>query len=134
MLLETVLGSFSERGEATVAMTLAWLIASNSHSTLLKSDQWLQETEYTPNGVRGASSFRNIEGTNIYACGQPTADAIDEVVDRVRKDWPDAGDMVWITLREEPIIVINGAPYCLRRESYSLRNMKASSDSPRRPF
>ena len=97
------------------------------YSTLLKSDQWLQESEYTPNGVRGASRFRNIEGTNIYACGQPTADAIDEVVERVRKDWPDASDMVWIILREEPIIVINGAPYCLRRESYSLRNMKVSS-------
>ena len=74
--------------------------------------------------MRGARGFRNIEGTNIYACGQPTADAIGEVVDRVRKDWPDAEDMVWITLREEPIIVINGLPYCLRRESYSLRNIK----------
>jgi hypothetical protein len=27
-------------------------------------------------------------------------------------------------VREEPIVYINGAPYCLRRESYSLRNMK----------
>lgn len=93
-------------------------------SMLLKSDQWLQDSEHTPSGIRGVSSFRNIEGTNIYACGQPTADAIDEVVERVRKDWPEAGDIVWITLREEPIIVINGTPYCLRRESYSLRNMK----------
>ncbi|KAG8824150.1 hypothetical protein FRC17_009172 [Serendipita sp. 399] len=93
-------------------------------SMLLKSDQWHQESEYTPNGLRGASSFRNIPNTNIYACGQPTADGIDEVVGRVQHDFPETGDIIWITLREEPIILINGAPYCLRRESYSLRNMK----------
>ncbi|KAG8865965.1 hypothetical protein FRC20_009226 [Serendipita sp. 405] len=93
-------------------------------SMLLKSDQWHQESEYTPNGIRGASSFRNIPNTNIYACGQPTADGIDEVVGRVQHDFPETGDIIWITLREEPIILINGAPYCLRRESYSLRNMK----------
>lgn len=93
-------------------------------STLLKSDQWHQEYEEIPGGVRGAPYFRNVPGTNIYACGQPTSEAIEEVVARVHRDFPEPGDMIWITLREEPIIIINGAPYCLRRESYSLRNMK----------
>lgn len=37
---------------------------------------------------------------------------------------PNASKVVWITLREEPIVYINGAPYCLRRENFSLRNMK----------
>jgi hypothetical protein len=67
-----------------------------------------------------------VPGTNIYACGQPTAEAIDEVVERVKADNKDVTDLVWITLREEPIIIINGAPYCLRRENYSLRNIKVS--------
>lgn len=93
-------------------------------STLLKSDQWLRESHRVLHGVRGAINFRQVPDTNIYALGQPTMEAIDEVVHRVKDAHPDAPSAVWITLREEPIVYINGAPYCLRREGFSLRNMK----------
>jgi protein-tyrosine phosphatase len=66
----------------------------------------------------------------IYALGQPTLGAIDDVVKRVRSMHPHAERMVWITLREEPIVYINGAPYCLRREGSSLRNMKGIPIAP----
>ena len=69
-------------------------------------------------------NFRQIPGTDIYALGQPTIEAIDDVLARIRKNHPHASKIVWITLREEPIVYINGTPYCLRRENYSLRNMK----------
>ncbi|KAI8980087.1 inositol hexakisphosphate-domain-containing protein [Trametes punicea] len=91
---------------------------------LLKSDQWLSRSTHVADGVRGAINFRNIPGTNIYALGQPTLEAIDEVVRRVHSAHPDASRIMWITLREEPIVYVNGAPYCLRRERFSLRNMK----------
>jgi len=74
--------------------------------------------------VRGAINFRQVPDTNIYALGQPTIEAIDEVLERIRDAHPGASKIIWITLREEPIVYINGAPYCLRRESFSLRNMK----------
>ncbi|KAA1467713.1 hypothetical protein DENSPDRAFT_832824 [Dentipellis sp. KUC8613] len=93
-------------------------------STLLKSDQWFSESQDMADGVRGAINFRNIPGTKIYALGQPTEEAIDEVVARVKKAHPEADRILWITLREEPIVYVNGAPYCLRRERFSLRNMK----------
>ncbi|KAF8657553.1 hypothetical protein AX16_002190 [Volvariella volvacea WC 439] len=93
-------------------------------STLLKSDQWLRESHHVAHGVRGAINFRQVPRTNIYALGQPTLEAIDEVVERINEEHPDAQEVVWITLREEPIVYVNGAPYCLRRESFSLRNMK----------
>lgn len=93
-------------------------------STLLKSDQWLRESHHVEHGVRGAINFRQVPGTNIYALGQPTTEAIDEVVQRIRREHPSSQKVVWITLREEPIVYINGAPYCLRREGFSLRNMK----------
>ncbi|KAI0701909.1 inositol hexakisphosphate-domain-containing protein [Cerioporus squamosus] len=92
--------------------------------TLLKSDQWLSRSANVSDGVRGAINFRNIPGTNIYALGQPTLEAIDEVVRRVHAAHPEASRIIWITLREEPIVYVNGAPYCLRRERFSLRNMK----------
>ncbi|KAG1726694.1 inositol hexakisphosphate-domain-containing protein [Suillus paluster] len=93
-------------------------------TTLLKSDQWLSESYRVSDSVRGAINFRNIPGTNIYASGQPTESAVDEVVHRVKEAHPDVNKVVWVTLREEPIVYINGAPYCLRRERFSLRNMK----------
>ncbi|KAF9223711.1 hypothetical protein BS17DRAFT_802243 [Gyrodon lividus] len=93
-------------------------------STLLKSDQWLSESYRVLHSVRGAINFRNIPGTNIYASGQPTESAVNKVVQLVKEDHPNANKVVWVTLREEPIVYINGAPYCLRRERFSLRNMK----------
>ncbi|KAI0330242.1 hypothetical protein GY45DRAFT_1323965 [Cubamyces sp. BRFM 1775] len=92
--------------------------------TLLKSDQWISRQSHVTDGVRGAINFRNIPGTNIYALGQPTLEAIDEVVRRVHFAHPESSRIMWITLREEPIVYVNGAPYCLRRERFSLRNMK----------
>lgn len=79
--------------------------------------------------MRGASNFRNISGTSIYALGQPSTDAIDEVVRQVKEDYPNVEHIAWITLREEPVVYINGSPYCLRREGFSLRNMKGRRSS-----
>ncbi|KAH7913592.1 inositol hexakisphosphate-domain-containing protein [Hygrophoropsis aurantiaca] len=93
-------------------------------STLLKSDQWLSESLRVSQSVRGAINFRNIPGTNIYALGQPTESALHDVVKLVKDAHPSANKVVWVTLREEPIVYVNGAPYCLRRERFSLRNMK----------
>lgn len=98
-----------------------------SHSTLLKSDLWIRESYPIEHDIRGAINFRRIPCTNIYALGQPTTEAIDEVVRRVKLENPSAQRIVWITLREEPIVYVNGAPYCLRREGFSLRNMKGNS-------
>ena len=79
--------------------------------------------------MRGAINFRNIPGTNIYALGQPTAEAINEVIDRIKCAHPEASRIAWVTLREEPIVYVNGAPYCLRRERFSLRNMKGAENT-----
>ncbi|KZV73066.1 hypothetical protein PENSPDRAFT_575124 [Peniophora sp. CONT] len=91
---------------------------------LLKSDQWIGESAHVGAGIRGAINFRRVPGTGIYALGQPAVEAIDEVVRRIRQDFPGAEKIVWVALREEPLVYVNGAPYCLRRERFSLRNMK----------
>ncbi|KIJ51469.1 hypothetical protein M422DRAFT_157971 [Sphaerobolus stellatus SS14] len=93
-------------------------------NTLLKSDQWLQESDPSEHHIRGAINFRNVPGTNIYALGQPSLEAIDTVIAKVKADHPAADKIVWITLREEPIVYVNGMPFCLRRDKFSLRNMK----------
>ncbi|KAG8783281.1 hypothetical protein FRC12_019885 [Ceratobasidium sp. 428] len=92
---------------------------------LLKSDLWRSEShDMGTDSVRGAINFRNIPGTNIFALGQPNEEAIEAVVQRVKEDFPYVNKIAWINLREEPIIYVHGAAHCLRRENYSLRNMK----------
>ncbi|CUA76059.1 Paladin [Danio rerio] [Rhizoctonia solani] len=92
---------------------------------LLKSDMWKSERhDAGAETLRGATNFRNIPGTNIYALGQPNEEAIGAVVRRVKEDYPHVHKVAWINLREEPIIYVNGVAHCLRREGYSLRNMK----------
>ncbi|EKM78648.1 hypothetical protein AGABI1DRAFT_100687 [Agaricus bisporus var. burnettii JB137-S8] len=92
-------------------------------STLLKSDQWLRR-QTVEDSIRGAINFRSIPNSNIYALGQPTVEAVDDVISKIKHAHGSAPRIVWITLREEPVVYINGAPYCLRREGFSLRNMK----------
>lgn len=84
----------------------------------------MSRSQNVTDAVRGAINFRKIPGTAIYALGQPTVEAIDEVVKKVVQAHPVNNKIMWITLREEPIVYINGAPYCLRRERFTLRNMK----------
>ncbi|KAJ1307486.1 hypothetical protein OPQ81_001585 [Rhizoctonia solani] len=92
---------------------------------LLKSDMWKSERhDAWAETIRGAINFRNIPGTNIYALGQPNEEAIGAVVRRVKEEYPNVHKVAWINLREEPIIYVNGVAHCLRRENYSLRNMK----------
>ncbi|KAF9067827.1 inositol hexakisphosphate-domain-containing protein [Rhodocollybia butyracea] len=93
-------------------------------STLLKIDIWMRESQLIEHEIHGAANFRQTPGTDIYALGQPTTEAIDEVVYRVKADNPSVKRIVWLTLREEPVVYVNGTPYCLRREGFSLRNMK----------
>ncbi|KAH8826577.1 inositol hexakisphosphate-domain-containing protein [Flagelloscypha sp. PMI_526] len=92
--------------------------------TLLKSDQWLKESESHEDSIRGTTNFRRIKSANIYALGQPTLEAVDEVIARLKRNHPSARNIIWTTLREEPIVYVNGVPYCLRRERFAVRNMK----------
>ncbi|WWC93062.1 uncharacterized protein L201_008027 [Kwoniella dendrophila CBS 6074] len=93
-------------------------------STLLKSDLWLSKSASSSEGVRGAIGFRQVKGTTIYATGQPTEDAISTILQNVHQKSPHIQNVIWVCLREEPLVMINGSPYCLRRDSVALRNMR----------
>ncbi|BEI83204.1 hypothetical protein CcaverHIS002_0310720 [Cutaneotrichosporon cavernicola] len=93
-------------------------------STLLKRDLWVTDTASTTEGVRGAIGFRQVANESVYTTGQPTQEAITTILNIVKKRSPDISKVVWICLREEPLVMINGAPYCLRRDTTALRNMR----------
>jgi hypothetical protein len=92
--------------------------------TLLKSDQWQTDSADSSEQVQGAIGFRHIPSSLIFALGSSNADSVIPILERVQKVLPDIKKVLWINLREEPIVMINSVPYCLRKESMSLRNLK----------
>lgn len=73
--------------------------------------------------IDGASNFRRIENTHVYGVAQPTVHGLREVIRTLLSERPER--ILWINLREEPIIYINGIPYVLRDRAFTLRNLRA---------
>lgn len=74
--------------------------------------------------IEGATHFRRIESTRIYGVAQPTVDGLRKVLRSLLTDRPQNQKILWINLREEPIIYINGIPYVLRDRYFTLRNIR----------
>jgi hypothetical protein len=66
------------------------------------------ESASSVEGVRGAIGFRQIRGGSIFATGQPTQDAISTILKVVQERCPTVHNIIWICLREEPLVMING--------------------------
>lgn len=73
-----------------------------------KSDLWLTESASSAEGVRGAVGFRQIRGSLVFATGQPTEDGLSTIVKAVHDRCPTVHTIVWVCLREEPLVMING--------------------------
>lgn len=61
----------------------------------------------------------------MYGVAQPTVNGLRQVIRTLLSDRPKAQRILWINLREEPIIYINGIPYVLRDRAFTLRNLRA---------
>ncbi|KAI7872941.1 inositol hexakisphosphate-domain-containing protein [Spinellus fusiger] len=75
--------------------------------------------------IDGASNFRHIRDTHVYGVAQPTVEGLRKVVKKLLTDLPRNRKILWVNLREEPIIYINGIPYVLRDRYFTLRNIRA---------
>lgn len=81
---------------------------ADARRTLLKRDLWVADTAATNEGVRGAIGFRQVANDAVYTTGQPTQEAITTILGIVKKRSPNISKVVWICLREEPLVMING--------------------------
>lgn len=68
----------------------------------------MADSAASTDGVRGAIGFRQVFNTSIYATGQPTQEAITAILDIVKERSPAVTKVVWVCLREEPLVMING--------------------------
>lgn len=86
--------------------------------TILKLDQWSENVDEIP----GVSNFRKIPYMDVYASAQPTIEGVENVIQKLSDK-----HIVWINLREEPLIYVNSSPYVLRDKYFTLRNIKSYS-------
>jgi hypoxanthine phosphoribosyltransferase len=90
-------------------------------NTILKEDYWFKSTSNVK-GLKGASNFRKLGGFPVYGVAQPTLQGVKNVLETLASETP---NVLWINLREEPFVYINGIPYVLRDMTFTLRNLKS---------
>merc|ERR1711997_886713 len=65
--------------------------------------------------IPGCPNFRRIPGYKVYCCGQPTIEGFKNCLDKVCGTiYPKDGKIIWINLRQEPNVYVNGNPLCAR--------------------
>ena len=50
----------------------------------------------------------------VYACGQPTKQGFENILNKVTENYPKNAPIVWINMRQEPGVYVNGQPMCAR--------------------
>jgi len=64
--------------------------------------------------IEGVPNFRRVPGYKVYCCGQPTKEGFERCIEKVCEKYPKDGPIVWINMRQEPIVYVNGNPVCAR--------------------
>lgn len=62
----------------------------------------------------GAPNWRRVPGFPIYATGQPSKADIDKCVEQAVKKYDEQKHVLWVNVRQEPVIYINGSPFSIR--------------------
>merc|ERR1712226_651588 len=65
--------------------------------------------------VPGCPNFRRVPGYKVYCCGQPTVAGFKAALEKVCGTiYPKDGKIIWVNMRQEPNVYINGEPVCAR--------------------
>merc|ERR1712051_1074467 len=83
------------------------------HSAALMADHF-DKIQKLPNPVEGVPNLRCVPGYQVYCCGQPTKEGFENVLNKVTEIYPKNSPIVWINMRQEPSVYVNGAPMCAR--------------------
>jgi len=113
---EAVQGEGEEGGEPEAAPE-AEPEAPKGPQYALVTDAWPDMVKVKDQGgekVDGAPNWRRVPGFPVYATGQPEKKAISECVNQALKKYDEQKAAVWVNLRQEPVIYINGKSYSVR--------------------
>lgn len=66
--------------------------------------------------IDGCPNFRRVPGYKVYCCGQPTIAGFEKALEKVCElgKYDPTKPIVWINMRQEPIVYVNGDPVCAR--------------------
>merc|ERR1712002_387652 len=68
-----------------------------------------------PDPLPGCPNFHRIPGYKVYTCGQPTIAGFEAALEKVTGTiYPKDGPIIWLNLRQEPDVYVNGQPICAR--------------------
>jgi protein-tyrosine phosphatase len=74
-----------------------------------------EKIQKLPDKLDGVPNFRRVPGYKVYCCGQPTAAGFETALNKACGEiYPKDGPIVWVNMRQESIVYINGDPYCAR--------------------
>jgi len=65
--------------------------------------------------IDGVPNFRRVPGYKVFCSGQPTKEGFEKAIEKACGDkWPKDGPIIWLNMRQEPIVYVNGNPVCAR--------------------
>merc|ERR1712198_790766 len=68
-----------------------------------------------PEKIDGVPNFRRVPGYKVYCCGQPTIAGFENAINKACGDlYPKTNKIIWLNMRQEPIVYVNGNPICAR--------------------
>lgn len=95
--------------------------------TILKSDHFpgCQNKRLRPN-IEGAPNYRQAEKLHVHGVAIPTIDGIRNVLKHIGAEIEGEKKVhvLWINLREEPVVYINGRPFVLRDVERPFSNLE----------
>jgi len=83
-------------------------------SFALMTDSWPAAVK-VESEIPGAPNFRRLPGFPIYATGQPGKDDVGKCVEAALKKYDEQKNAVWVSVRQEPCLYVNGKPYSIRK-------------------
>merc|ERR1711892_744571 len=104
-------------------MGVCLVIHRNSRLTIIMGDManaacmadGFDKIQKLPDPVPGVPNFRRVPGFKVYCCGQPTIAGFENALTKVCGDtYPKDGPIIWLNLRQEPDVYVNGEPICAR--------------------
>jgi len=81
---------------------------SEIHGAVAMADHF-DKIQKLPDPLDGVPNFRCVPGYQVYCCGQPTAAGFENALSKVK-----GGKVVWVNMRQEPVVYVNGNPLCAR--------------------
>merc|ERR1711923_402432 len=65
--------------------------------------------------IDGVPNFRRVPGYKVFVCGQPTIEGFTNALNKACGDiYPKTNKIIWLNMRQEPIVYVNGNPVCAR--------------------